>query len=138
MPDESRPMYKAVCANCGKSCEVPFRPSGDRPVYCRDCFRARSEGGGGAPKQGGASATSSSPRPSSQGAPRPSDGLSAQVSAMSTKLDRLLALMQESGIEDCGNAQNCVKVCPKGIPLVASIIETNREISLNLLHLLKK
>ena len=54
------------------------------------------------------------------------------------KDDRLLALMQKGGIEDCGNAQNCVKVCPKGIPLVTSIIETNREITLDLLHLLKK
>jgi CxxC-x17-CxxC domain-containing protein len=31
-------MYQAVCANCGKNCEVPFRPSGDKPVYCSDCF----------------------------------------------------------------------------------------------------
>ncbi len=54
------------------------------------------------------------------------------------KEDRLLTLMGEGGIEDCGNAQNCVKVCPKGIPLVTSIIETNREISLNLLDFLKK
>src|SRR3990167_5887483 len=53
------------------------------------------------------------------------------------KQERLIALMQEGGIEDCGNAQNCVKVCPKGIPLVTSIIETNREISFNLLNLLK-
>ncbi len=52
--------------------------------------------------------------------------------------DRLLSLMDRGGIEDCGNVQNCVKVCPKGIPLVRSIIETNREISLNLLHLIKK
>ncbi|MBI1978169.1 MAG: succinate dehydrogenase iron-sulfur subunit [Candidatus Omnitrophica bacterium] len=54
------------------------------------------------------------------------------------KENRLLALMQGGGIEDCGNAQNCVKVCPKGIPLVTSIIETNREISLGLIGLLKK
>ncbi|MBI4358538.1 MAG: succinate dehydrogenase iron-sulfur subunit [Candidatus Omnitrophica bacterium] len=54
------------------------------------------------------------------------------------KKDRLLALMGEGGIEDCGNAQNCVKVCPKGIPLVTSIIETNRELTVGLLHLLKK
>ncbi len=54
------------------------------------------------------------------------------------KEDRLLALMEPGGIEDCGNAQNCVKACPKGIPLVTSIIETNREISLNLLNLIKK
>ncbi len=34
-----REMYKAICAECGVETEVPFRPSGDRPVYCRDCFR---------------------------------------------------------------------------------------------------
>ncbi|MBM7854827.1 CxxC-x17-CxxC domain-containing protein [Desulfohalotomaculum tongense] len=34
-----REMYPAVCAQCGAETEVPFRPSGDRPVYCRDCFR---------------------------------------------------------------------------------------------------
>lgn len=31
-------MHKAVCDECGNSCAVPFRPSGDKPVYCNDCF----------------------------------------------------------------------------------------------------
>jgi CxxC-x17-CxxC domain-containing protein len=31
-------MYKAICDECHKSCEVPFRPSGDKPVYCNECF----------------------------------------------------------------------------------------------------
>jgi CxxC-x17-CxxC domain-containing protein len=35
----NREMHKAVCADCGKECEVPFKPSGGRPVYCRDCYR---------------------------------------------------------------------------------------------------
>ncbi len=34
----SREMHKAVCAKCGKECEVPFEPQEGRPVYCRDCF----------------------------------------------------------------------------------------------------
>jgi len=34
-----RQMYPATCAACGKSTEVPFEPRGDKPVYCRDCFR---------------------------------------------------------------------------------------------------
>ena len=34
----SREMFPAVCAGCGRDTEVPFRPSGNRPVYCRDCF----------------------------------------------------------------------------------------------------
>ncbi|MDI6711054.1 MAG: zinc-ribbon domain containing protein [Thermoanaerobacterales bacterium] len=38
----SREMFKAICAECGAETEVPFRPSGDRPVYCRDCFRQRN------------------------------------------------------------------------------------------------
>jgi CxxC-x17-CxxC domain-containing protein len=33
-----REMYPAVCASCGKECEVPFQPRGDRPVYCSECF----------------------------------------------------------------------------------------------------
>jgi CxxC-x17-CxxC domain-containing protein len=32
-------MHSATCANCGKACEVPFRPTGSKPVLCRDCFR---------------------------------------------------------------------------------------------------
>ena len=35
---EEKRMYQATCGDCGKSCEVPFRPTGERPVYCRDCF----------------------------------------------------------------------------------------------------
>lgn len=31
-------MHKAICGDCGKECEVPFKPSGERPVYCRECF----------------------------------------------------------------------------------------------------
>ena len=31
-------MHDAVCDECGKDCKVPFRPSGDKPIYCSDCF----------------------------------------------------------------------------------------------------
>ena len=34
----AREMFPAVCAGCGCETEVPFRPSGNRPVYCRDCY----------------------------------------------------------------------------------------------------
>jgi CxxC-x17-CxxC domain-containing protein len=36
-----REMHKAVCSECGKETEVPFKPSGDRPVYCKECFMKR-------------------------------------------------------------------------------------------------
>ena len=36
-----RVLHKAVCAECNKGCEVPFKPREDRPVYCKDCFAKR-------------------------------------------------------------------------------------------------
>jgi CxxC-x17-CxxC domain-containing protein len=38
-----REMFDAVCARCGKDTQVPFRPTGARPVYCSDCFRLMRE-----------------------------------------------------------------------------------------------
>ena len=33
-----RQMHPAVCASCGKDCEVPFMPRDGRPVYCSECY----------------------------------------------------------------------------------------------------
>lgn len=35
---EGREMFSVVCADCGQEAKVPFQPTGNRPVYCRDCF----------------------------------------------------------------------------------------------------
>lgn len=50
--DFDRPMHDAVCSECGKDCQVPFKPTGDRPIFCSFCFKKdenagsrRSEGG---------------------------------------------------------------------------------------------
>lgn len=59
-------------------------------------------------------------------------------SGAALKNQRLLELMDKGGIEDCGNAQNCVRACPKEIPLVTSIIDVNRQITVGLFDLLKK
>jgi succinate dehydrogenase / fumarate reductase iron-sulfur subunit len=41
--------------------------------------------------------------------------------------DRLEFMTSEEGITGCGNAQNCVKVCPKGVPLTRAIAQMNRD-----------
>jgi len=33
-----RQMHKATCSECNQECEVPFKPTEGKPVYCRDCF----------------------------------------------------------------------------------------------------
>lgn len=34
-----REMHSVICAACGVETQVPFKPRGDRPVYCRNCFQ---------------------------------------------------------------------------------------------------
>jgi CxxC-x17-CxxC domain-containing protein len=41
----SRPNFETVCAACGVNTTVPFRPRGDRPVYCRACFTSQVPAG---------------------------------------------------------------------------------------------
>lgn len=52
-----RQMHKATCADCGNECEVPFKPTEGRPVYCRECYqkhrKPRSGGGGRGGGRGG-------------------------------------------------------------------------------------
>jgi CxxC-x17-CxxC domain-containing protein len=36
-----REFFAAICAECGKEAQLPFKPRGDRPVYCSDCFSKR-------------------------------------------------------------------------------------------------
>lgn len=39
---QQREMHDVTCSACGVQTQVPFRPSNDRPVYCRDCFNQNS------------------------------------------------------------------------------------------------
>ena len=73
----AKPMFPAVCANCGTETMVPFKPSNDRPVYCRDCFEAkRSAGGTGRERR---ATPRGAPRENTaHGAPAPHEGPRAQ------------------------------------------------------------
>jgi len=36
---QEKRVYSAICSKCGSKCEVPFRPTGGKPIYCSNCFR---------------------------------------------------------------------------------------------------
>ena len=40
-PRQPREMHKAVCSECGEECEVPFKPTEGKPVFCNECFRKK-------------------------------------------------------------------------------------------------
>jgi len=39
--NKGRMKFTAICADCKQECTIPFKPSGDRPVYCQNCFSRR-------------------------------------------------------------------------------------------------
>lgn len=99
------PMHDAVCGKCGQDCQVPFRPTGERPVFCSNCFDRsdRPE----RPSRGGFE-ENRSPRPSfdrAPEAPRAHAGeYKAQFEMLNTKLDKILravtaATMSEVAVE---------------------------------------
>lgn len=85
---ERRPleMHEVICAKCGKETEVPFKPTGDKPVYCRDCFD----------KNGGDRSSGRNFNSGGAGA-----GMSQeQFSQINTKLDKIIAFLETIEIED--------------------------------------
>ena len=43
---ERHEMHPAICEKCGKDCEVPFKPTEGKPIYCDDCFKEKSREAG--------------------------------------------------------------------------------------------
>lgn len=88
-PSGDRPMFKAVCAECGKECEVPFKPSGDRPVFCSNCFESKR---GGSDSRRPDTRTFDRPRFEGNNNSTPSIS-SEQYNILNTKLDKILGLL---------------------------------------------
>lgn len=96
-----REMFDAECANCHKTTQVPFRPNGMKPVYCRDCFKPSDDRAGApAPRF---EKKSFGPRreftPSARPDARPDtriDDLKRQIESVNVKLDRLVSLLEDS------------------------------------------
>lgn len=74
-------MHDVICDKCGKECQVPFKPSSDKPVYCSDCFR-KNEGSGGSRNQDKSSGMSPE-----------------QFNQINEKLDKILEVLQSLEVE---------------------------------------
>ena len=86
-------MFSAVCDNCGKDCEVPFRPSTEKPIYCSKCFEdiapRRDDSRRDGRSSGGNRDTSFRPRNNSSDISQLKD----QLSGISAKLDTIIRLL---------------------------------------------
>jgi len=84
----NREMFKTTCSNCGKECEVPFRPTNGKPVYCSECFEKMGNGG-----------RSDAPRNDFRPQAPVSSQNNTQMDAINAKLDKILAILEPKKVE---------------------------------------
>ena len=98
-------MHSAKCSECGNACEVPFRPTGEKPVYCSDCFRRRrnenSQDRGKSYSGNRDSKSRYEEKPSYQNSgSQNTENHKAQFENLNTKLDKILRVLSSVGIEN--------------------------------------
>lgn len=91
-------MHAATCSSCHKACEVPFRPTGEKPVYCRDCFAGRAAMGGDRSDRPDRRERRDFKSPGAYSTPSTSqsnggniDELKKQLEGINTKLEKLIS-----------------------------------------------
>ena len=77
-------MYDVVCSKCGKNCQVQFKLTGSKPVFCSECFR-ENEG--------------STSRFSSRNQNASSQSGSQDLSEINAKLDKIINILQQLELE---------------------------------------
>lgn len=85
--DRPKQMHPATCSKCGQNCEVPFKPTGERPVFCSNCFKTQDRP---APKFAQPSFGGSHQQQAGTAGGAVSKG---QLDALNAKLDKIISLL---------------------------------------------
>lgn len=104
-----RRMFEAVCDGCGKDCEVPFKPSEDKPVYCDECFGKNNDSRRGDSKRGESRGNTSD------------NSLSKQIEALNSKLDKVIQLLTPKD-----KKEELIKLAPQGTKLAPKEIKKEK------------
>ncbi len=103
--DRPTQMFQATCTECGERCEVPFKPSGGKPVLCKACFSqngpSKTRDRDSRPSYGSDRSDSrgSDSRGSSSSGPDLSK-IQRQLSTIEAKLDQLLEMFEDMDEEE--------------------------------------
>lgn len=100
--DSRRPvLFSAVCDECGKDCQVPFKPSGDKPIYCSECFEKKggrdSNRSGQRDFRGRNFGDRNHGRPQNNISDRSVTLITDKIDTLNSKLDKILSLLSATG-----------------------------------------
>ncbi len=101
-------MHQAICDQCGKPCEVPFRPTSGKPVYCNTCFGSKREAGN---NRGGGGFGSDIDKGSNY-------ELKKQLEILNVKMDRLIKAVEAMANTKTLVVEEKVKEAVKTVPVV--------------------
>jgi CxxC-x17-CxxC domain-containing protein len=87
-------MTQATCDECKKSCEVPFRPTAGKPVYCNDCFRGQGGAGQDRAPRRDFNDRPQAPRPSFTVGSEGGSDTKKQLDLLNSKMDKLIASIE--------------------------------------------
>lgn len=108
-------LFPATCSSCGKPCEVPFRPTGEKPVYCRDCFGKQEQApwreSRGGDRNDRPQRDFRPQRESSGGTDGGNDELKRQLATLEMKVNRILEILSPKPVST--PAQKVVGESPK-------------------------
>jgi len=96
---EDRQMFSAICDKCGAECELPFRPTGEKPVYCSNCFEKTSGRDGGSERSfGGNRDFGGNNRrfESRDTKDYTQDNTRVEIESINQKLDKILSILNSS------------------------------------------
>ena len=101
---QRREMFDVTCTKCGKDCQVPFKPTGSKPVLCSDCF-------------------------SESGSSRSSGSDSGSLSQINAKLDKILQVLQDLELvmddEGSEDQEEAVEESNEDIPTDAELADAD-------------
>jgi CxxC-x17-CxxC domain-containing protein len=106
--DEGPQLFQTVCDGCGDECEVPFKPNGKKPVFCRACFKKNS------PEEGGFERREKrEPRGGFDKGPRREDkpDYKQQFEMLSFKMDMVLKALHQ--LTEVMAAKSHTKIAPE-------------------------
>ena len=105
---DDRQMYNATCDECGKSCELPFKPSSDKPVYCSHCFGSNK-----------------SDKPKGK---KP-DQYKEQFEKLNAKLDKIMKTLEAHTAKTDTTSKKPAKVVKKELEKLSAKVETKTAIA---------
>lgn len=106
-------MTKVICDGCKKPCEVPFRPTAGKPVYCNECFRGQSGSQDRAPRR------EFNDRPAERPSFSNNEGgsdVKKQLEMLNSKLDKLISSIEILNIAKTSPKKEVVKSMVVSLP----------------------